>query len=409
MRYLFSALVLSLLAAPARAEDWPQWLGPLRTGATTRKIEPWKELPKPLWTADIAEGHSSPIAADGKVFLHTMGADNTSEVLTAWSADGKQVWTAKYAKDAFKTPFGNGPRATPCYADGRVYAFGITGVLVCVDAKDGKIVWQVDTLKTFGSKNLFFGISSSPAIVGDTVVVMVGGKGAGIVAFDRKTGKRVWTATDDAASYAAPSLASDSKSIVTLSGSHLRAISADGKPLWEKAFKDLINESSTTPVLVGDAVIASSVTLGAIGVRATKDGDGYKVEEIWRNTDLTCYFSTPIVLADSKHMLLVKGRATLRNATADLVCVEIATGKVMWTREKIGTYHASLTRLADGNLLLLDDSGSLALIEGNAKEYKELARGSVAKAKGDLWASPAFLDGKVLIRNKNELMAFELK
>lgn len=411
MRYLLSSLFLSILAVPGRAEDWPQWLGPLRTGATTRKIEPWKELPKTLWSVDVGEGHSSPIAADGRIFLHAMGADNTSEVVTAFSPEGKPLWAAKYAKEAFKTPFGNGPRATPCYNDGRVYAFGITGVLVCVDAAKGEILWQVDTLKTFQSKNLFFGISSSPLIVGDNVVVMVGGRGAGVVAFDRKTGKQVWTATDDAASYAAPSLLEGSKmqTVVTLSGSHLRGISSEGKPLWEKAFKDLINESSTTPVLVGDLVIGSSVTLGAIAIRVKRDGDKYEVEEVWRKPELTCYFSTPIVLSDAKHMLLVKGKATLRNASADLVCVEIATGKVLWTREKIGTYHASLTKLSDGNLLLLDDSGSLALIEGNPKEYRELARGSVAKAKGDLWASPALLDGKVLIRDKNKLMAFEMK
>jgi outer membrane protein assembly factor BamB len=279
----------------------------------------------------------------------------------------------------------------------RVYTFGSTGVLVCWNAADGGIVWKADTLKEHKSKNLFFGISTSPTVVGKNVVVMVGGKGAGIVAYDKATGKPAWAVTDDPASYASPLTTADG--LVFLTGSHLRAVSADGKEQWAVPFRDKLNESSTTPVKVGDLIVGSSVTAGSLAV---KPGDGTPATA-WKQDRLTCYFSTPVVVGPNLYM--VNGAATLTNPTIVLRCVEAATGKTLWTKEKVGKYHAALIRTGDDKLLMLDDAGNLILIQPDAKEYKELARSKVC---GETWAHPALSNGRVYVRDNKELVCVKV-
>src|SRR4051812_12436665 len=162
---LIAALLAFLVTASARAEDWPGWLGPRRDGSTAEKVAPWKGDLKILWKKPVGEGHSSPVVADGKVFLHTKVKDKSTERIEAYDvATGAPVWTRDYDHVPFTSLYGNGPRGTPSVVNGKLYAYGITGVLTCLDAKDGSIVWQVDALKTFGAGNLKFGSAVSPLV-----------------------------------------------------------------------------------------------------------------------------------------------------------------------------------------------------------------------------------------------------
>src|SRR5262245_33858354 len=179
MTWLRSLPLLLILAATSAGADWPQWLGPKRDGSSTEKVKPWKGDLKVLWRQAVGPGHSSPVVAGGKVYLHTKVKDKEAEEVSAYDAmTGKRLWNTPYDRARFFSPFGTGPQATPAVVDGKVYAFGATGVLSCFDEK-GKIAWQVDTLKTFKAKNLFFGAASSPLVEGDKVIVQVGGKDAG--------------------------------------------------------------------------------------------------------------------------------------------------------------------------------------------------------------------------------------
>src|SRR5947207_767893 len=155
------ALAIILLAAlTANAADWPQWLGPQRNGTTTEKVSSWKDVPKVLWRQPVGEGHSGPVVADGRVVLHARKNGQDQEEVIAFAADsGKELWHSGYPRPAFTNPFGNGPRAAPAINDGRVYTFGITGILTCFAAAAGKQLWQVDTLDKFQAKNLLFGMS----------------------------------------------------------------------------------------------------------------------------------------------------------------------------------------------------------------------------------------------------------
>jgi outer membrane protein assembly factor BamB len=396
-------LALSLLLVPltARAADWPHFLGPKRDSSSTEKVTAWKETPKELWTAEVGEAHSSPIVSKGIVYAFYQPKGKAEDALAAFDAKtGQRKWEKSYERAKFSPPFGNGPRGTPATDGELVFTYGGTGILAAWDAKTGEVQWKLDMLKEFSAKNLFFGISNSPTLVGDHVVVMVGGKGAGLVGVDKKTGKVAWQATNDPASYASAIVVGDD--LITLTGSHLRALNGkNGKFRWEFPFKDNLNESSTTPVKVGDIYIASSVTAGTVAVQPNEKGD--EVKEIWKDKALTCYFSTPVLV--DKHLYMINGAATLMNPTITLRCVEAATGKVAWEKKGIGKYHAALIRTGDNKLLLHDDGGNLTLMEANPKEFQELAK---AKVCGPTWAHPALSDGKLYVRDDKKLICIEL-
>jgi outer membrane protein assembly factor BamB len=392
-------LLAALTLAPALlAADWPQFLGPNRDSASPETVAPWKDAPAVLWRQPVGDAHSSPVVADGVVYAFFQPKGIHADALAAFDAKtGEKKWEVSYDRDRFEPPYGLGPRGTPTVDGGKVYTLGNTGVLACWDVKTGDVTWKVDTLKEFNAKNLFFGISTSPTVVGDKVVVMVGGKGAGVVAFDKATGKVAWKATDDPASYASPLPLRDR--LVFLTGSHLRALSADGKELWAVPFRDRLNESSTTPVQAGDLIVGSSVTAGSIAVKP----DGEKPATVWKDGKLTCYFSTPVVVGP--HLYMVNGAATLLNPSITLRCVEAATGKVLWSREKVGKYHAALLRTGDDKLLMLDDEGNLMLLQPDPSGYKELSR---AKVCGPTWAHPALADGRLYIRDEKELICLSM-
>ena len=408
MPRVLSSLVLALaLPLSLSATDWPQFLGPHRDGTTTEEVAPWKGELKALWKKPVGEAHSSPVVVGGLVYAFYQPAGKNADALAAFDAKtGELKWEKSYDRAEFKPLFGNGPRSTPLVSGGKVFTLGGTGILACWDAKTGEIDWKVDTLKDFNAKNLFFGVSTSPVMVGDDkVVVMVGGKGAGVVAFDAKTGKPAWQATDDPASYASPVFVNNQ--VVTLTGANLLALSPKGEKLWSVPFKDRLNESSTTPLVVGDAVIASSVTAGSICVRAAEKDGKFTPEKVWEKKALTCYFSTPVVAGD--HLYMVNGAATLANPTITLRCVELKTGNVAWEKKNVGKYHAAIVRCGPAGkerLLMLDDNGYLTLFEADPKEYKELARSKVC---GATWAHPALVDGRLYLRDDKELVCVPLK
>lgn len=404
MKPTLSICLFILTTAAASAADWPQWLGPRRDGSSEEIVAPWKQAPKILWKQPVGEAHSSPVVAGGKVFAFTKVAGKNDEQVEAFDAvTGKRLWTQICERGAFKGLYGDGPRGTPAVDNGKVYTFGITGVLTCLNAEDGAKLWDVNTLKQYQAGNLLFGVSGSPLIEGDRVLVNVGGKGASIVAFDKNSGKEVWKTLDHKASYSSPIAIGqgDQRQLVFLTAKGLVALAPnDGTIVWQFPYEDKISESSTTPVLIGDTLLASSITLGSVGLKH----EGAKVTKQWLDPEMTCYFSTPVAVSKD-HVYLVTG--SLLSQQASLHCVAAASGKKLWTRkEKVGAYHASLLRTADNKLLLLEEAGNLVLVDPDPKEYRELAR---AKVCGKTWAHAALANGRLYVRDDKELVCVELK
>lgn len=402
MRYLLIATLTLALGSNLRA-DWPQFLGPKRDSATGEIVKPWTGAPKVLWTKPVGDAHASPVIVDGLVYAFYQPANKNADALAAYDAKtGDRKWEKSYEREAYAPPFGKGPRGTPAVAGGKVFTLGSTGILAAWDAKTGEVLWKVETLKQFKTKNLFFGVSTSPTVVGDTVVVMVGGKGHGIVGFGAADGAVKWQATDDPASYSTPLVHGDGK-LVVLTGANLVGLDAKGTKDWNFPFKDLLNESSTAPVAAGGLVIGSSVTAGTVALKLVEKDGATVPEKVWSKPKLTCYFSTPVAVG--KYLYMINGAATLTNPTVTLRCVETATGDVKWEKAKVGRYHAALIRTGDDKLLMLDDNGFLSLFEPNEKEYKELARSKVC---GVTWAHPAVVDGVVYLRDEKNLIAIAM-
>ena len=410
---LLTMLLCLLTTVPAFAEDWPQWLGPRRDNSTTEKIAPWKGKLEVLWRKRVGEGHSSPVVADGRVFIHArIEKSNEEEILAFDVKNGEELWRTRYERAAFTSLYGNGPRATPAIVNDRLYAFGITGILTCLDAKKGDKIWQVDTLKKFESKNLFFGMACSPVVVGDHVLVNIGGKGHSIVAFDRGSGEVAWKSMDDPASYASPILfdKSENRQVIFLTGANVVSLDpATGERFWRFPLVDKLMESSTTPICAGNLLLASSITYGSVGLKLSERAikPRPQVEEVWKNKALTSYFSTPVAIG-TEHIYMITGTigGPFTKPSADLRCIETKTGKELWKQAKIGTYHASLMRTGDDKLLMLTDGGELVLLEPSAKEYRELARTKVCGR--ETWAHPALANGRLYVRDNSELICLQM-
>lgn len=395
-------LIASLLSFAA---DWPQWRGPNRDGISAESIEPWKGELKVLWRQPVGEGHSSPIMARDRVFIHAKVRDKEQEEVLAFDArTGKKLWRSPYERNKFENAYGNGPRSTPVVDSDRIYTLGVTGILAAWDATSGKEQWKLDVLREFKAPNLFFGVSSSPVVDGDKLLVLVGGPDASVVAFDKSNGKVRWKTGSDAASYASPIVTSrDGRRLaVFLTAKGVLAVNpADGTPYWQYPLVDKLSESSTTPVRAGDLLFASSVTFGSVGLKLTAKDGKPAYEELWKNDRLTCYFSTPVAM--NEHLYIVTGQ--LLPPSAKLHCIEAKTGNIVWTRPKaVGKYHGTLL-LAKDRLLLLEEEGDLVLIEPSPKEYKELSRGKVC---GQTWAHPALAHGRLYVRDEKELICVQV-
>jgi outer membrane protein assembly factor BamB len=402
---LRALLAVAVIAGAAGAADWPQLLGPTRDGHSTEKglrgTFP-REGPPVLWSREVGEGYSSPVIAGGKLFLlHRHGGDEVVECLDA--ATGKPAWKYGYACE-YDDPFrkGNGPRATPVVAGDRVYTFGVTGVLTCLDRDKGTKVWQRELPRDYTCRPTFFGFGTSPLVEGDLVVVNLGAKGAGIVAFDRKTGKEVWKATDHETSYASP-LA------VTFAGvRHLLFFTreglvsldpANGQMRFSKRWRSRMNASvnAATPVVRDQEIFLSACyDTGAILLRGGKDS----LEEIWKGDDaLSCHFSTPVLVGDSLY-----GFDGRQEEGGRLRCIDWKTGKVRWSADGYGC--GSLIA-ADGKLLVMSEGGDLVLVEPTPEACREKARAHVLT--GPVRAHLALSDGRLYCRDNRKLVCWDLR
>lgn len=404
-RLLAIALTLTL-ALTLHATDWPQLLGPNRDGhsAETKLNWDWpKGGPAVLWQKDIGTGWAAPVVGEGHLILfHRVGDDEV--VASLDPATGKEKWTAKYPT-RYRDDFGfdNGPRATPTVADGKVFTLGANGDLHAWELASGKELWARNILTDYKAVKGFFGVACSPIFIDKKLLVNVGGKGAGVVAFEPATGKELWKATDDAASYSSPTAAEiDGKpAAVFLTRFGLRVFDpANGKVLYALPWKPRINESvqGATPLVWKDEIFLSvSYSTGAV-VAKTKVGE---LTEVWANDKtMSSQYNSPVRVGE--FIYGVHGRSDV--GTAQLRCVEWKTGTVKWSEANFGV--ASLVAV-DGGLLALTEAGDLVRFDASPDGYKERGRASILGKPTR--AAPALADGRLFARDGSKLVCVSLK
>ncbi|HYV39900.1 MAG TPA: PQQ-binding-like beta-propeller repeat protein [Gemmataceae bacterium] len=389
---------------------WPEFLGPRRDGIVHEKglNTDWKKTPpKVLWKVPLGEGFSSFAIVGERAF--TMCKRGQYDILVCLDTkNGKELWTHELAASYIdKQEQGAGPRSTPTYHDGKLYCLMPRGDLVCVSAADGKRVWAANQFKDTGAASLegeyfYWGVSVSPLVEGDLVIVQPGGKNNNsIAAFHKNTGKLVWKVGDDSMGYASPlavTIAGQRLLIVPTGNAVMGLAPATGKVLWRYDFGT--GFTCSTPVWVDGLLwMSAAYDTGGALLDITTKADKWTVKEIWKNKKSLQTLYTSAMIVDG-HIYGCHG-----DTVNLLKCVELKTGKVMWS-ERLDESNWLLA--IDGHLLCWGESGSLKLVESQATQYVEKAE--LPDLLGEqCWAAPALADGRLYLRDVEHALCLDLR
>jgi outer membrane protein assembly factor BamB len=406
-RPLLGMILAGIVTFGVQASDWPQFLGPGRNGVYDGKIGIWgKEGPAVLWRKTVGQGFAGPVVSNGKLILFHR-VENTEVVECLDAANGKTFWTNAYPT-AYRDDFGfdEGPRGTPAIADNHVYTFGAEGVLSCFELNSGKSVWTINTKRSFGAAKGFFGAACSPLVEGNAVLMIIGGKdGAGIVAFDKDTGKVLWKATDDAASYSSPIATTFGGKRTALLLTRSELIGADpksGNIFFRFPFEPPIHSSvsAATPVVVDDYIfLSASYNTGSVLLKANPNT--WQIQKAWAGEDILSSHYATAVYRDG-FLYGLDGRTDPGLEPPTLRCVEFKTGKVKWKKDLAA---ASITLVGNG-LLILTEQGELVRAPASPDAFNPLARAQILSSQ--VRAHPALADGKLYARSKNMLVCVDL-
>jgi outer membrane protein assembly factor BamB len=389
-----AACVLLIGAGRVFAQDWPQWRGPNRDGKVGGFAAPqaWPTALTPKWKETVGSGDSTPALVGDKLYVFArQGADEVTLCLNA--ADGKQVWQDKYEAQAVTGAAARhpGPRSSPAVAQGKVVTLGVGGVVSCLDAATGKVVWRKDPYPKVVPT---FFTSMSPIIVDGMAIAHVGGRGkGGIIAYDLATGDQKWKWAGEAAEYASPALMTveGTKQIVTLAEKSVVAIgAADGKLLWQLPFPPQRRAyNAATPIVDGQTVIITGAGRGTRALKIEKQGDGFAAKELWSNPQVAVQFNTPVLKDGLLFGLTDRG---------NLFCINAETGKTAWTDTTAhGRGFAALLD-AGSCILALPSTSELIAFKPSDKAYAQLARIKVADTP--TYAHPVLAGNRVFLRDK---------
>lgn len=419
-----------------QGEDWPRFLGTTFDGKSTETgiRKDWTDGKLPaVWSMDVGTSYGIGAIAAGRYFQHERIGD--TERLTAVRAEtGEVLWTndqpVQYA-DLYG--YNNGPRDTPAIDNQEVFTFGVAGRLTCVDAIAGTTKWSVDTNAAYGVIQNFFGVGCSPLVIGDKVIVMVGGSpqedasiapgrldrvssnGSAVVAFDRSTGKELWKTGEDLASYSSPRpiTVAGKTFVIMFARQGLLAIDPEsGKQLWHFPYRAEIMESvnAIVPVVIGNRVfISECYEHGAVLLEVSADG----CDVIWQDSEnrnkqaFRAHWATPIAIDN-----FLYGCSGRNEPDSDFRCIDWLTGKVSWSDKRRS--RASLMYV-DQHLIVLDESGEMQLLRVDPQQLSLVTSINLHEPKDNrpalgtpYWAAPVLSHGLLYVRGSERVLCLEL-
>jgi outer membrane protein assembly factor BamB len=389
----------SSLATAQTSGDWPQWRGPNRDGISkeTGLLKQWPEQGPPLvWKATGAgNGYSSLAISAGRIF--TMGVRRDREYIIAFDVTtGNEVWATANGR-VFRNDRGNGPRGTPTVDGDRLYALGGSGDLSCVETKSGRVVWTMNILQKFGGSNPRWGISESPLVIGEKVLVNAGGPDASVIALNKKDGSVIWKSQSDPAGYSSGMPLQVGSTTQVVFFTYQRAVGLDlkdGKLLWSypKASNDVANVA--TPVVKDNRVFLSSdYGTGAGLVEVKADGTA---QEVYFTKEMRNHHSSSILIGDYLYGF----------SSGILTAMRFDTGAVAWRDRSVG--KGSLV-YADGNLYAFSENGVVGLIEATPTRYVEKGRFSIQQDSLPTWTHPVIAGGRLYVRDQNTIYAYDVR
>ena len=407
-----------IASVSARAADWPQWRGPERNGVwnETGILESFPSGGlKITWRAPVGRGWSSPVVSQGRVYVTDAEVESSKareRVICFDEGTGKRCWVHEYAVDYpdwALEPSAGGPRATPIVRNGRLFALGAMGHLFCLDAASGDVVWQRNLAKDYGVKE-FTGITGSPLIEGDFLILNICGKPAAcVVAFNKNSGKEIWRALDDSFTYSSPI-------VVTVGGKRQMTVwtqeavtslePSTGALLWRELVRTPGDMAVATPVFSGQRLYVA-------GLMFQFEAGKSKPSVLWPEARA----ATKRILSNTSTGLLQGDFLFSARSSGELVCLEAETGKEVWqtntvTELKNGA-SIHLTPCGDG-VFLFTDRGDLIHARLTRQGYREISRAHLLEPTspyGDrkcAWSPPAYANRHVFVRNDAELVCASL-
>ena len=394
------ALFVALGGARATLQttDWTQWRGPSRDGrsAETGLLKTWPAQGPPVaWrTTGAGIGYSSFAASGGR--LYTLGGRNQREFVIAFDAStGKRVWETP-AGALFGNDRGDGPRGTPTIDGDRLYALGGSGDLVCLDVKAGKPIWTKNLMRDFGGSNIYWGLSESPLVVNDRVLVQAGGRNAAIVALDKMTGEALWRRHSDEPGYSSAVVAQVGNTQQAIFFTAHRAVGVsvrDGRELWSYDRVSNSTANVATPVVAGNRVFLSSdYGTGAALLELTSSG----AREIYFTPEMRNHHSTSVLVGD--HLYGFSGSI--------LTAMRLADGRVAWRDRSVG--KGSLI-YADERLYLYSENGVVGLAEPAPAGYREHGRFRIQAGSLPTWSHPIVSGGRLILRDQDSVYAYDVR
>ena len=416
----FNAVLLaaSLLATEGKlvSADWGEWRGPGRTGHVPLGEAIPTNLPTEAsfaWHLKIGDGFSSPVVAGGRVF-YMDNQDGYEALHAVEAATGHELWRTNIDKTFKDTQTVPGPRCTPVADGDRIYAQSCRGELHCRKAADGSLLWKTSFSGDFGAVfigetgsaqgAMRHGNDGSPLVDGQTLYVQVGStNGAGLVAFDKLTGKVLWKSQNDVAGYASPFLASlaGTRQLLSFTADGLLSVApSDGRFLWRVPMKTSFSRHVMTPIVRDDYVVISSHEVGLEGIKVATANGEWTAEKAWLKKETAINFACPVEEAGYIYGV---------GPTKDLVCVELKTGQRQWAQT--GYVAGSAANAYAGfivmgkNILALTDGGQIVLFAADPQAFHELGTLQVC---GKNWCNPAYANGHLYFRDAHELFSLKL-
>ena len=395
--YLLIAVVLCFSSAHA---DWPQWLGPNRTGISseTGLLTTWaKDGPAVVWEKELGEGFSGISVADGRVYT-MFSAGEAEFVICLNEKTGREIWRFKTGDKFHEHQGGNGPRSQPTVDGDRVFVLSAEGWLYALNAKDGKKLWLVDLYDGLGSRVPKFGFSTSPLVEGDLLLLEIGTRQGTFIALDKTNGNLKWASQRDIVSYSSP-IAVDIagiRQVVFVSGEAAVGLSpTDGTLYWRFPWSTSYDLNIATPILVppDHIFISSGYDHGAALLQIEPQGDGLSVKKVWESRGMKNHFGTSLLIGDYIYGF----------DNAILKCIEAKTGKEQWRHRG---YGKGTLIYADGQLIVLSDKGKLALADASSTEFREKTSAQVLSGK--CWTPPTLANGKIFVRDMHRIVCLDV-
>ena len=397
-----ASFLLLVILLPLASAEWNQWRGPNRDGKSAESglLATWPDVgPEQVWQVEsLGEGYSSLAVAKGMLF--TPGVKGGKQYLIAVDAKtGEIAWETEHGKP-YSNRRGGGPRDTPTVDGGRVYALGGDGNLICADAATGDKIWERHLLKTYGGRNITWGISESPLVDGDRLIVNAGGPGASIVALDKSTGRELWKTQSDEAGYSsavAVDIGGVRQYLLFTGEAAVGVLATNGELLWRYTPVSNTTANVATPVVRDNRVFfSSSYGTGCALLRLDSEGGATTASEVYFNRDMRNHYGSSILIDD--HLYGFSGRI--------LTAMEFETGEVAWRDRSVGKGQMIH---ADGRLYILSDDGVVGLVEPDPGQYREISRFEIGSREFPTWTLPVISDGILYLRDQERLYAYSVK